>query len=670
MKRKIFSMILLCGTAIAASGCNSGNTGLVPDNSGSEAVSSDTFVFDNEHLAKDTIHEGIDKVSYTSNVFISNATSSYRIVLDKNNDNVLKEALTLRGKVFDIFGFYLPIYDFTEVDSIDNTKNNIVYAINDFNDLMPTKEKIKSFGYTVKTVDNTIYALSYGVEGIKNANRMLLKVLIGFEPIYDLSVFEINGEPITKTSTLYLPNCSIVEVPDFEFRCEGQSATKEEKTAMGLSEFTDSYYRIGDGSAHNTLQLLPFAKYGPGHPNWYTSNGKQLCYTCHGDLNEYESLIKTLGDYCENTYLADNTNTNFFFGQMDKFGENIDADLCSCDTCMEIRGRYTDPAEPSKNYSSAVILNFFNDLSDYIRETYNNYDIRLVFFAYQDSMVAPYDPNNEIHARDNVSVMVAPSRASYTHSFYDPMQEDMENNYPKICEDWGKVTDSIYFYLYQTQFQSVLYPFQSFSSTIDNCRFMHECGGILIYPLGDVFNKGLTGFGKFKDYLYARGMDNVNSSYYKCKEFFFSHYYGAAGSIMENLYDQIVSYLTYLGSIDNGIKSGLITLPAYNNVQYWNKNILQQWSSMVDEALDVLEANRKSDVKNYELYKSHIEVEGVFPLFALCELFQAQFSATAFKEMATKLATWCRNNSVMYENETLSREGKNLETTRFKGWGV
>lgn len=666
--KKLFSLLLLSANALALSGCNKDNC-LVPTAVLGEAISGNVFVFGDEHLATNTIHEGLKNVTYTNKIFFRNASSEYRIIVDKNNDDALKQASTFRNQAVNLFGFYLPLYDVNEIP-FGNNENNIVFGIDAFHEFMPEKAKIKNHGYAIKTVENSIYALAYGSEGLASANRTLMKLLFGYQPLFDLDVYELNGETVNKSSTLYVPDCNIVEVPDIEYRCAGQLMMRNEREAMGLCDFYETYYRVGDGSPHNSLQMFPFSKYGIAHPKWYTDNHKQLCYTAHGDKAEYQALISTVADYCVSNYEIDHNRRNFFIGQMDKFGEDSDADLCSCSECMALKNKFTNPEFPTRNYSSATILKFLNDVSDFLRATYSNDEIRLIFFSYQDSMHAPYDPNHEIHARDNISVMVAPSRASYTHSFYDPMQKDMENDYPAVVRNWGSVVDSTYMYLYQVQFQSVLYPFQAFSSIIDNCRFSHENGATMLYALGDAFNNGLTGFGRFKDYLYAVGSENVNTSYYKAKKFYFDHYYGSAGPIMEKMYDQIVSYLTYLGSVDAGVNSGLITLPAYNNVNYWNKNILQEWYSMVVQALDELAANKKADAKNYETYKSHIEIEGVFPLFALCELFQTQFSSDVFHDYASTLATWCRNHGITYENETSAREKKTLDDTRFKGWGV
>lgn len=671
MKKRVFSSIISLISIFCVVGCcKNVNECLVPDKDVSKAINNDVFSFDDQHLITNSIHKGAYSYTYTDKVFMSNATSSYRIITDKSNDATDKEANNFRAKVYELFKYYLPVFDISEAGEIKNSDNNIIFATSGFDSIVASEDVIKGYGFTIKTIENSIYILAHGSIGIANANRKFLSIILGYEPLFDIDVYSLNGKTVTKSTTLYLPDCDITELPDVEFRCAGQLMTEYEKQLYGITSLDKCYFSYGNGSEHNSLSIVPYSQYGAEHPNWFTSNHKQLCYSCHGDEKEYNALLKQIGDWAEENYEKDHSRNSFFIGQMDKAGTNLDADLCDCAKCKEIKERYKNPKFPNQNFSSAVMLKFFNDLDDYVQTTYHHDKIRFIFFAYQDSMYAPYDPNNEIHAHKNVSLMIAPSRASYTHSFYDPMQETREHNYPQICRDWNSVCDTVYYYLYQVQFQSVLYPFQAHSTIIDNCRFACENGASLIYPLGDVFNNGLTGFGKFKDYLYAKGSYDANSSYSQLKDYYFAHYYGSAGEIMENLYDQIVSYLTYLGSVNEGINSGLITLPAYNNVNYWNKSLLQQWLQMVDSALALLDLNKNNDLANYEKYVSHVEIEGVFPAFALCELFQTQFSSSAFNEIAIKLAKWCRKNAINYENETNHREAITLENTRFKGWGV
>ncbi len=139
---------------------------------------------------------------------------------------------------------------------------------------------------------------------------------------------------------------------------------------------------------------------------------------------------------------------------------------------------------------------------------------------------------------------------------------------------------------------------------------------------------------------------------------------------MENMYDQIIAYLTYLGSKQPGVYKGLITEPGYDNVMFWNQSLLEQWEQMVNQALLVLETNKNFDTDNYEKYKSHIEIEGVFPLFALCQLYRSQMNNIVFAEKATKVANYCREYNIQYKSEADHASKKSLYDTLLKDWGV
>ncbi len=631
----------------------------------------DTFVYPDEHLVKNSLHQGVDSYTYSEKVVIQNGVTNYSVIVDED-DVSIKASSSLNGKISFLFDTYFDVYSFDDISNITNEDKYIVFSTSPekIGDIFPPEEKILEQGYAIKTKGNSIYVLSYKDAGMTNAIRTFLKIFIGYELIFDVDVYEYRGKEVTKNTTIYLPECDIVELPDFSYRIHGQSMAVNQQINMGYDRKKSPFVSIGTGSPHNSLMILPYKDYGTAHPLWYTNSHKQLCYTAHGDSAERKKLIETLGDYVYTKYSDDPINNNLFMiGQTDRAGDNFNATLCDCESCKSIANKYANP-KFNEISNAAIFILFFNDLDDYIKSKDETADIKLAFFSYQDSMTPPFDSTGELHTHPNVGVYCAPSRASYSHSFYDEMQIDMEKNYPEICRQWGGLTDSLYFWYYQSQFKSILYPFQTWSSTIDNCRFAYECHGKSIYPEGDEFNTAMTAFGRFKDYLYIKGMLNANSSYEKLKDFYFSHYYGPAGEIMEKMFDQIVSYLTYLGTIDNDIYKSLITEPGFNKTKYWNKTALLQWSNMVEEALDLLDSNGNTKLANYETYKSHVEIEGVFPYFALAELYKRDFDSASFRDMATKLASWCRKYGINYDSEENYTEKNTLEKSYFKEWGV
>lgn len=670
MKMKRISNLLLGLLVFSLISCSaSTDECLIPDNMLLQATENDIFVCDDEHLVSNSLHQGIDSYTYSETIVLQNGETAYSLVYD--NDVSLKSASSLNSKINSKFDTYFDLVSLNDIGTITNQDKYIVFSTDStkFPDLFPSVEKISKQGYAIKTKGNSIYILSYTEQGLDNALRTFLKLLIGYELIFDIEIYELNDKEVTKNTTIYLPNCDIVELPDFLYRIRGQTIPINQRIGMGYDRNNSPFVSIGTGTPHNSLFIVPYEQFGASHPLWYSKEHYQLCYTAHGDEKEREALIKEIGDYCYKRYCEDPiNNTLFMIGQTDMAGDTQNAHLCTCTSCSAIAKKY---ANGGQDANSAVLLLFFNDLDDYLTTTYKTIEpIKLTFFSYQDSMLPPYDATGALHTHPNVGVYCAPSRASYSHSFYDEMQKDMQYDYPKICREWGKVTDSLYFWLYQLQFKSILYPIQTWSSTIDNCRFTYECHGKSIYPEGDEFNNSMTAFGRFKDYLYVKGMLNANSSYYKLKDFYFSHYYGPAGEIMEEMFDQIVSYLTYLGEIDEDIYKSLITEPGFNASKYWSKTLLLQWKGMVEKALELLNSNGNTYLPNYELYKSHVEIEGVFPYFALAELYQNDFDSSSFHDMVSQLASWCRKHGINYDSEANFSSKATLEATRFKGWGV
>ena len=47
---------------------------------------------------------------------------------------------------------------------------------------------------------------------------------------------------------------------------------------------------------HNSLNWLPKSQFYADHPDWYNNGATELCYTAHGNKDEYEKMMQACVD--------------------------------------------------------------------------------------------------------------------------------------------------------------------------------------------------------------------------------------------------------------------------------------------------------------------------------------------------------------------------------------
>lgn len=658
---KIASLILAGLTLVASSSLllsceeNSGN-----------AKPTDTVT---DALNRGEITNALHKVQVTpsSRAFVenagkANASTEYKILVNGSNSYATRAAAFLSGQIYNATGATLnsEIYDASEPVSVTEDSKYIVIGCKDLFaqcGLAMPEEDLGPAGYYIRSYGNSVFLEVKMNDGYQMGVLAFLREVVGYDMIaHDTVVFDKDGAT--------LPDMKIIERPDFDYRNYTNYMTSEGLYGMGYNyqsifTYIEQEGVSGKSAVHNIFYYLPKEKYGKTNQEWYSGDQAQLCYTAHGDAEQYEKMQQTMLDVMLKCVLKSEQ------GVVTVTQEDV-ASCCTCDACNAV---------VEKDGSiSATIIRYMNDLDAKFQAALQAYaeetgtekrTVQLAFFAYHLSYNPPSTPVSEdptLKCSPNITVFLAPIEAKYVYSFYDE-----ENRvYADTVRAWSEYTDNIMAWVYETNYHHYMFPYNTYSSMMDTYYFFKQQGANIIYNEGQRWSENVTCFGKLKEYLDAKAQFDVTNTYEECKDKFFKNYYGAAADTMEQYYNELRQWETYLESVrDYGLGGGIYEeIGLATTPHYWPKELLEHWLSIMDKAYKEV---AYLELENPELYKKlvkHIKIETLFPRYALCTLHENSFTASEMLQMRKEF------KADGDELGLLQHEEHDYITSVYKQWGL
>lgn len=587
-------------------------------------------------LSGDTLLHNIS-VQDVQTVFAENEQSEYIILYD--NDKCRKSSEFISYHILQATGAELPVM-LLEAETFDiNAKNIIIGSERLFAQagLEFSAEDLGKTGYYIKTVGNSVFIMANGEEGYQLAAIAFLREVAGYDYLAsDCVVYR-------KTAT-YLPQMEIIEKPDYEIRSIMDVLSDEDKYAMGFS--ADKYFGITGINGlvfHNTFVWLPPTEFYAEHPAWYTdgfyNNSGELCYTAHGDKDEYESMQNTVLQKMIKLIEDDSDLDYISFMQQDNL------DYCKCPSCSAC---YLDGCY------SATIIKFVNDLDlrlqSYLQEQADKTqtakrEVGIVFFAYQYSLKPPViDEFAYMSLNDNVAVIVVSPNSNV---------EDLS----ATVFDWGRVCKHVFVWHYDTSLINYLVPYPVFSNEYVDLR---EAGAERFMAYGQYDQGTATGFNAFKNYVLSKIGFDIYTDVSDLENRWFSEYYLDASDIMQEYYDNLqINLKNIVDNSDNfNIFGNYLT-----KENFPLENVLQ-YKRYINYALLAVEKYREEDENLYNALIRRIKTESVFPDYVLCELYSDVYSQSELSIMRSAFKSDCIALGV-----TKLAAYRNIETL-FTAWGI
>ncbi len=476
-------------------------------------------------------------------------------------------------------------------------------------------------GYYIVTKGNSVFIMAQ--EGADEAQAYQLAALAFLKAVvgYEMYAQDCVSYTVADGKNFTLPDLKIINKPDVDYRNEGNyGSVGNGSYGMGYTD-TGIFIPINGNVYHTALDLLNPVEYYGDHKDWFFLEKQaaswwesitgteryrhyQLCYgTILSDTQAQDIMYSNL----KAAAVANPSVNNISFGPADN---NY---ICNCDTCSSV-GAVSAYIQVANLMAARLAA-----------DPEVTQDVKLVVFAYRQYKNAPAG----VKAHENVGVMVAPIEAS----FNTPIAEQTE--FANSIKAWANISDHLYIWYYQANFDNYLYPIDSWDMMQSNIRFARENGADFIFYQ----NQGVTAshFSKLKDYLEAELTKNADADYDTLVNNFFTNYFGPAAASMRQYFDALQAHMNASGST-GAYKE------AINTQAFWPQAKLQEFMGYINAAYEAVEADGAA---NAYVYISRIKLESLFPRFALLSL----YSDTATAGIANAFGVDCSALGVTKYNE-------------------
>ena len=651
--KKIFiclSIFALCFSLLACDDESSEqkdpDTPIVDDENGSYVIpnyTGDNIDINSSGYVQGSIHQY--NVTETSNYVVQNNQTQYKILVPSDASfSLTAYALEFSNLFFEATNVRLEIIDDSQFDS-----NGKYISLGDtklFEEcgILLDYTEIKSQGFVIKTIGDSIFMAGFSDEAVSNATYQYMNM------IADYLYLGPDTYIINNVSEVKLGIYDIIDAPDIEHVAGSYSfVSSARKYRIG----GDLWIDVNSERYHNSFSYLPKAKYEATHPEWYSTDGTQLCYTARGNEESLALMQETVFEVMKEHLIKFPTKTAIQFGIQDR------NTFCDCPTCTESYKNYNGS-------NAALIVKFLNVISDKVNEWFEGEgaaykrDLKITFFAYLSTNTAPakldsttgkYVPIDEsVICRPNVCPFFADIRGDYTKSYYD--QSSANKNFANNMKAWTSCCDNVFFWTYQTNFHYYLTPYNCFDAMVDSYKFAVECGVTYLFDQAQ-FGQGpsATGWSFLKQYITARASWNCNIPTAQLYDEFFSEWYSKeASSVMRQLFDEYLVVARYQNNILG--YTGYDSI--YHNAlqeKYWSKQTLIRWIELFDDALEEIEVYKDTNSDKYTKYYNHIVAERVQYSYILLKVFSSSMSEEEILFYKNMFYSDVETTGILKENE-------------------
>ena len=652
----LLSSFMIFSTALSISGCKKDKDN--PENENKEVVYDDIYNLN---------FKGTHQLDYTvtDKDFIKNGNTDYVFVFPKSQFNAQTKSKHMEPVLTELNYFYsmatgsYPVI-VSDAEYQGSDKKYISFGnttLAEEENIDYDKSALRTRGYVIKTVGNATYILANDDRGVLCGLYCFLNIYFNYE-IFSGEVYTIDKNVTDKKYISF----DVVDIPDANHvHISGHTLD----IGTGLNDYDKSMTRLrfrsdrkqsydgvfappyGDfdtyataldngnvviddlallkekiayssnnafGVMHNSMAIVPPSVYAEEHPDWFAGTHENLCFTAHGNTEEYEALVKLAANKMKLELMVYGGN-NFEYvcalNQMD------DKPWCVCESCLKVRSQYgTD---------SAVVIRFINDVAKNMEDWFTNGEGKDYFkgefhistMAYSNTEVPPakYDETSQswvpmdesVRLHKYVSIQYAPCKNSaYTYMCGDELNELANNN----LLGWWALCDNqpnrIIYYHYNHHLYNYALVYDTFT--------WYQSGGyqtLLNVQPAAVFIEAanskaghLLAWGDLKTYIDCQMLWDSSQDVGVLTQKYFNAMYKEAAPLMYEIFleQRAMSNRIFIeNEFTHGISMGL------HFPEYWNYNALLQQLKKMEEALDIIEIyNNSKTQQTYQIIKKQI----------------------------------------------------------------
>lgn len=619
---KLASLLLAFTSLFSVVGCNGCNGN---DGNSSSGNTSENFIETDKGLGEVEGSSHQQQVGTTEYKLLSDGQTEYKILVNPEERAAHSEAinelqnlfLSATGVKFEVETNDMIAYDENaKYISLGNT------GMLETSGIIVNEDEIGAQGFQIVTKGQSIFICGQK-RGVLYGVYSMLNTLIDFETYSDkITYMKKNVKDIP------LPKFNVTEAPDIEYRIPVMGSTLNNRTITNRM-FMQSKDEIivAEGNAHNILTyIVPIEEHIDEHAGWFSGDRTQLCYTAHGDEEEYALMVNTAVENIQHFLDKSPNQSSFAITQMDV------QTWCECTTCQGLEDYY------GTNAASQIM--FINDVTSIVEEWLNTErdgrEVDFMFFAYHKSEGAPArrDENgnwvaidDKVKVNDNVSVWIALIYEDYTQNVDSPSSVNMRNT----MESWHACANSYYIWAYNVYFDNYLIPYDSYGAIQDMVKYFVSHDTRFLWAQGNWNLHQNTGYDDLKNYLFAKLMWNCNLDVNELISDYFDKVYREAADIMEGTFWTWRALSQQQAALG---KSGNI-YSSPKDTKFWPKRYLVGQLEAMEEAKKAIEHYKTTDAELYQAIYDSIVCETISPRYLLLDLYFNTFSTVElakFKE--------------------------------------
>jgi hypothetical protein len=613
----------------------------------------------------------VEGIAYTDYDLVKDGQSSYKILLRKDATETEQFASVELATFFEeATGVKLPI----EIEGANPAQKDGYYlSVGNTNLFESSGEtlnlsELTEDGFKLVTYGNSVLMNAIGESG------KLYSVYDFLENQFNFEVYAEDEIYIDKTQNCKLIDFDTAERPDFEGRDIAEYTYKTQTifaTRKRLRGVTTPFKpHHGSGSVwsktlwnHSTFLIMPKSDYLSEHPDWYSKDAKQLCFSkALEDSDSGRLFYQTFLENFKAYILRDPKAQYFMIGQEDV---NV---FCNCELCVANNALYGG----EKRNPSGTLMVFANkvarDVKAWLKETAPERAevVKVVIFAYQRTQPAPVTKDKQsdtytcvdaVKAEDNVVVRFAPLAAVYSKNLMD---EQYNAETREAILGWKATGAELSVWNYHIGFGAYEYPLYNFHTIQENYQIFKENGVVDIFDQGARDTKA-TPFCALRSYLHAELVWDVDLDMNVLINDFMNAYFKSAAPYMLEyfhlvnanyaLMEKTQGYLGYAGpweSRDNAL------------AEYYPKAYLNKCLEIFDRAYEAIE--KIEDANERALVLKRVKTESLSPRYIMLDHYQGYYDVAQV-----------RNMIIEFQKDTekigLSHYGEGLKMNeKIEGW--
>ena len=331
------------------------------------------------------------------------------------------------------------------------------------------RDELGDDGFVIRVTDKKLYLVGGEQRGTLYSVYEFLEAYLGCRYYSD----DVEKVPTMDTILLSEDTPEDKQIPIFTYR-----EVYTRKTAVGAAKQryngwqspNDKNYggHIEGTISHNLFKLIPPSVYKDEHPEYYSANFKQPCYTNPEVLQiVIEAARKKLTENPNMKYMG--------------LGQEDNSSYCQCDECLKVIAE--------EGGITGYYYRFVNAVATALKDEFP--DVKFNAFAYSDTN---YLPTKTLPA-DNVNVVYATMGGCMSH----PYRNDVTNGCVphKLVEGvwdapfnetnlpaWDAITSSMIVWDYATNFDNFDAYCPNLTVLLDNMKFFAENGVIGVFEQG------------------------------------------------------------------------------------------------------------------------------------------------------------------------------------------